>query len=495
MMICIKWFKRFDNFIEPLINWDEKNFDKPTILQHGFNSPHDFHYKRLLFLTDEGLISFTDKSLLSLTDGFYGYLKPRFMLLPRIMEIISNKLSVFDLEAETNVTEMNRLKEVIKDLEKSLNKSKELSKSSAQSMSDVLLLEDKLEKSQKACKELTSKLKKKDKELGKKGKITAEYTELQASFLKAQQEIEEFKASLKTSVTKADFDKFKVESETSIKDLEEQLSQFRTANKDLLQERSALFSLRDRQSSSIERLVQKNKDLSCEISKKDNQNKRLDILLKEALSANRALRAKASKLDVLAKDNKSLRAEVSKLSSRASSLTKAASASVCEIQATFRDKERELMQQISCRDELISSQQQQLQESQYKDQIIFDLSSQLQSAASDLQEVTSERDAAQYSASQAQIFADSLGQQLGDLTRSGASSSNSSIVAIDRKYQAQLSDLRGELSRAKADLSVAKFNLSSREKPEASGAGAGSFVMAQASGKASGVVVEVEVGV
>ena len=262
-----------------------------------------------------------------------------------------------------------------------------------------------------------------------------------------------------------------------------------------MQERSALFSLRDRQSSSIERLVQKNKDLSCEISKKDNQNKRLDILLKEALSANRALRAKASKLDVLAKDNKSLRAEVSKLSSRASSLTKAASASVCEIQATFRDKERELMQQISCRDELISSQQQQLQESQYKDQIIFDLSSQLQSAASDLQEVTSERDAAQYSASQAQIFADSLGQQLGDLTRSSASSSNSSIVAIDRKYQAQLSDLRGELSRAKEDLSVAKFNLSSREKPEASGAGAGSFVMAQASGKASGVVVEVEVGV
>ena len=83
-----------------------------------------------------------------------------------------------------------------------------------------------------------------------------------------------------------------------------------------------------------------------------------------------------------------------------------------------------------------------------------------------------------YSASQTQIFADSLGQQLGYLTRSKSLPDSSSLVKMDRKYQEELSDLRCELLRTKSELSIAKFNLSKREKPEASGAG--SFVMAQA---------------
>ncbi len=479
-------------FVAPLLDWDDNNFQKPTILQHGFNAPHDFHYKRLL--------SWTESS--------------SSFLIPRIMEIISNKLSVFDLEAETNAIEIKMLGDTIKDLEESLSKSKEQSKSSAQSMSEVLVLEDKLEASQKSCKDLSVQLKKKDKEISKILKSAGESSELQVGLLKAQEEISEFKISSKTSVTKAEFDKLKQESDSFVKALEEQVDQFKSANKDLLTERSDLFRLRYSQASELEVLRQKSASLSENVATHSIEKEATGALLKEATGENRSLREKLQRLEVarsesmasrekvhrlevLGSEGMALRERVKQLETISSQLKKMIAKTASDNAQKYNKRESELLaqihsknqqlsgkgQQLSEKDQMISYQQQQLQESQYKDQMISDLYSQLQAA-------TTERDSAHYSASQTQIFADSLGQQLGDLTRSKSLPDSSSLVKMDRKYQEELSDLRCELLRAKSELSIAKFNLSKREKPEASGAGqegkaardgSGSFVMAAAS--------------
>ena len=213
-----------------------------------------------------------------------------------------------------------------------------------------------------------------------------------------------------------------------------------------------------------------------------------DALLKEVTVENRILREKLQFLEVIRSESMASRDKLKQLEASSSQLKKMIARTASDKDQKYNKRESELLsqiysqsQQLSEKDQMISYQQQQLQESQYKDQMIFDLYSQLQGA-------TSERDTANYSASQAQIFADSLGQQLGDLTRSKSLPENTSLVKIDREYQDQLSDLRRELLSAKSELSIAKFNLSKRDKPEASGAG--SFVMAQAADGASGAVVE-----
>ena len=452
-------------FIAPLLEWDEANIEKPTILQHGFNAPHDFHYKRLLSLT-EGSSSF---------------------LIPRIMDVILNKLTVFDLEAETSTAQVLKLREDVRFLELKLADSQDNAKRSAESMSKVVLLEEELAQANVKCEELTSELKKKDKELGKKGKIAGESSELQANLLKAQKEIESLKASSKTGVTKAEFDQLKQES-GAIKYLEDQVSQFKPANKALLAELAGLFRLRNSQASELKFLSQKSASLSEKVSALSREKGGADALLEEATGENRSLREKLQFLEVIRSESMASRDKLKQLEASSSQLKKMIARTASDKDQKYNKRESELLsqiysqsQQLSEKDQMISYQQQQLQESQYKDQMIFDLYSQLQGA-------TSERDTANYSASQAQIFADSLGQQLGDLTRSKSLPENTSLVKIDREYQDQLSDLRRELLSAKSELSIAKFNLSKRDKPEASGAG--SFVMAQAADGASGAVVE-----